>query len=75
MPSKYEFNQNACLCNGQNILPHKEKENVELELKACQQICESANTDKKRYTVDTGETLPFSECACKIVEENNQNKR
>lgn len=72
MPSKYEFDKNACLCNGQNIIPHKEQETVMLELTACQQICESANTDDKKYTVDTKKTLPFGECVCKIVENNQQ---
>lgn len=71
LPSKYEFNNNSCLCNGQDIIPHKEKEQAELELAACQKICESANTDKKQYTVDWEKTRPFGECVCKV----NQNQR
>lgn len=72
VPSKYEFDKNACLCNGQDIIPFKDKENIELELKACQQICKSANTETKQYTVDAKKTLPFGECVCKVVEENKQ---
>lgn len=72
MPSKYEFNQNACLCNGQNIIPHKEKEQAELELQACNKICESANTNTTKYVADWQKTHPFGECVCKIVEEINQ---
>ncbi len=72
MPSKYEFKQNACFCNGQDIIPYKEQETVETERKACQQICESANTEEKTYTADWDKTRPFGECVCKIVEQNNQ---
>ena len=75
LPSKYEFNNNSCLCNGQDIIPHKQKEQAELELAACQKICETANTDKKQYTVDWEKTRPFSECVCKIVKENAQNQK
>lgn len=75
MPSKYEFEKNACLCNGQDIIPHKEKETLELELKACTQICESANTDKIKYTADAAKTRPFSECVCKKIVEDKQNQK
>ncbi len=71
MPSKYEFNNNACSCNGQDIIPNKEKEAIELERQACQKICESANTDKNKYTPDFDKTRQFNKCVCeKIVEEN-----
>ena len=72
MPSKYEFDNNSCLCNGQDIIPHKQKEQAKLEMQACQKICESANTDKKQYTLDWEKTRPFGECVCKIVENSNQ---
>ena len=52
MPSKYEFDNDSCLCNGQDIIPHKQKEQAELELQACQKICESANTESKQYEAD-----------------------
>lgn len=74
MPSKYEFDKDACLCNGQDIIPNRQKEQAELEMTACQKICESANTDKKQYTVDWEKTRPAGECICKIVEAN-QNQR
>ena len=74
MPSKYEFDKDTCLCNGQDIIPNRQKEQAELEMTACQKICESANTDKKQYTVDWEKTRPAGECICKIVEAN-QNQR
>jgi hypothetical protein len=75
MPSKYEFDKDVCLCNGQDIMPHKQKEQAELELVACQKICESANTDQKQYAVDWVKTHPFGECVCKVVKENAQNQK
>lgn len=75
VPSKYDFDKDACFCNGQNIIPHKEQKVVDAELQACQQICESSNTADKQYTVDADKTRPFGECVCKIVEANNQAQR
>ena len=72
MPSKYEFDNNSCLCNGQDIIPHKQKEQAELELHACQKICESANTESKQYEADWKKTRPFGECVCKVLENTNQ---
>ena len=72
IPSKYEFNNNTCLCNGQDIIPNKEKEAIELERQACQKICESANTDKIKYAADLDKISPFSECVCKKTAEDKQ---
>lgn len=74
VPSKYEIKNDLCSCNGQNIVPYKEKEKMELELAACQKICEAANTESKQYEADPIKTRSFAECVCKIVE-NNQNQR
>ena len=75
VPSKYDFNKNACFCNGQKIIPHKEQKVVDAELRACQQICESSNTTDTHYAVDVDKTRPFGECVCKIAKENNQVQR
>lgn len=75
MPSKYDFDKDACFCNGQKIIPHKEQKVVDAELQACQQICESSNTTDKQYAVDADKTRPFGECVCKIAKENNQVQR
>lgn len=72
VPSKYDFNNNACFCNGQKIVPHKEKKAVEAELQACQQICKSSNTADTHYAADEDKTRPFGECVCKIVEAQTQ---
>ena len=72
MPSKYEVKNNLCLCNGQDIIPYKEKEHADQKLAACQKICESANTDKNKYTADFDKTSQFNECVCKKIVEENQ---
>lgn len=74
MPSKYEFNNNACSCNGQDIIPHKDKETVELKKQACQKICESANTGMLKYAADWDKTRSFGECVCKKIVEEKQNQ-
>ena len=75
VPSKYDFDKDVCFCNGQQIIPHKKQQIVDAELKACQKICESSNTTDKQYIVNEEQTVKLSECVCKIVEQNNQNKK
>lgn len=72
IPSKYEFKNNSCFCNGQDIAPYKQREQTELEMQACQQICKSAATSTTIYEADLDKTQTFRKCICKIVEQNNQ---
>ena len=71
MPSRYELKNNSCFCNGQDIVPQAEKEQAELKLAACQEICKAANSSTTTYEADWSKTRTFGECVCKIVTETN----